>query len=166
MIIPCQHLTWYSTVLLPCFFLPGSRVLAAADESHLPFPVHGAVLEGAFLCFGCLSHMAPHVLHGLALAFEVSCSGTAEIQEGLFKIINPVFYRVSNSNSAMKLRENGLQELLLSLCEGITSRTDLFLLTCAKANAASLGFVSFRLWRSWCREQRVAATRRRKDKLS
>lgn len=49
-----------------------------------------------------------HVLHGLALAFEVSCSGTAEIQEGLFKIINPVFCRVSNSNSAIKLRENGL----------------------------------------------------------
>lgn len=113
-----------------------------------------------------VSHGTTCGLHGLALAFEVSCSGTAEIQAGLFKIINPVFYRVSNSNSAIKLRENGLQELLLSLCEGITSRTDLFLLTSAKANVAFLGFVSFRLWRSWCREQRVAATRRRKDKLS
>lgn len=54
-----------------------------------------------------VSRGTTHVLHGLALTFEVSCSGTAEIQEDLFKIINPVFYRVSNSNGAIKLRENG-----------------------------------------------------------
>lgn len=54
-----------------------------------------------------VSRGTTRVLHGLALAFEVSCSGTAEIQEDLFKIINPVFYRVSNCNDAIKLRENG-----------------------------------------------------------
>lgn len=30
------------------------------------------------------------VLHGLILACEVCCSGTVEIQEGLFKIVNPI----------------------------------------------------------------------------
>lgn len=55
-----------------------------------------------------VSRGTTHVLHGLALAFEVSCSETAEIQEGLFKIINPVFYRISNSQCAIKVRANGL----------------------------------------------------------
>lgn len=56
-----------------------------------------------------VSRGTTRVLHGLALAFEVSCSGTAEIQEGLFKIINSVLCRVSNSNGSIKLRENGLR---------------------------------------------------------
>ena len=48
-------------------------------------------------------------LHGLALVCGVSCSGTVDIQKGLFKIINPIS-AVSNSNStcAIQLGENGL----------------------------------------------------------
>lgn len=37
-----------------------------------------------------VSRDTTRVLHGLALEWEISCSGTVEIQEGLFKIINPI----------------------------------------------------------------------------
>lgn len=37
-----------------------------------------------------VSHGTTRVLHGLALVHEVSCNEIVEIQESLFKIVNPI----------------------------------------------------------------------------
>lgn len=67
------------------------------------------------------------VLGRLALAREVSCSGTVETQEGLFKIINLISSVLQTVTAACTIEcgENGLQELLKTLCEGVTGMTDL-----------------------------------------